>query len=329
LSVQRNVWATQQHNEEILDQAFRTSKDVFLIFGVNKSGEFYGYARFVLGFVSPSRQSELAYRMAGPILHSEDRVPWASRPTSVLLPGLSAASDVEGNVAISPPARIVDGYLDLHYVFPPEEHRVVEHWQSPKVISQPQEGAPSAKVPVSASAELHDPHHWLTHPTQNTVVGPTREGIPIPFEPLSFELSADTYGDTPDQSIHQAALPTISASDDESEDILEHARDTALQIVNEVIAKDPKDLKEGLAEVWGRPFSVGWIRTEHLSFFHTKHLRNPWNHGREVKISRDGTELEPSIGRQLLEEWDKGPPSPPAADIPAASSYVAERRRSS
>ena len=45
LSVQKNMWATQRHNEEILDQAYRTSKDVFLIFSVNKSGEFYGYAR--------------------------------------------------------------------------------------------------------------------------------------------------------------------------------------------------------------------------------------------------------------------------------------------
>ena len=45
LSVQKNIWATQHHNEEILDQAYRTSEDVFLIFSANKSGEFYGYAR--------------------------------------------------------------------------------------------------------------------------------------------------------------------------------------------------------------------------------------------------------------------------------------------
>ena len=48
MSVLKNIWATQHHNEGILDQAFRTSKDVFLIFSVNKSGEFYGYARLAL-----------------------------------------------------------------------------------------------------------------------------------------------------------------------------------------------------------------------------------------------------------------------------------------
>lgn len=48
LSVERGVWATQKHNEAILDQAFRTSREVILIFSVNKSGEFYGYARCVV-----------------------------------------------------------------------------------------------------------------------------------------------------------------------------------------------------------------------------------------------------------------------------------------
>lgn len=45
LSKENGLWATQKHNEGILDQAFRTSQDVYLIFSVNKSGEFYGYAR--------------------------------------------------------------------------------------------------------------------------------------------------------------------------------------------------------------------------------------------------------------------------------------------
>ena len=46
LSVKRGLWATQPHNETVLSQAYRTSQDVYLIFGVNKSGEFFGYARY-------------------------------------------------------------------------------------------------------------------------------------------------------------------------------------------------------------------------------------------------------------------------------------------
>jgi len=44
-SVQQGLWATQVHNEQTLDQAYRTSKEVILIFGANKTGEFFGYAK--------------------------------------------------------------------------------------------------------------------------------------------------------------------------------------------------------------------------------------------------------------------------------------------
>ena len=40
LSVERGLWATQPHNEGVLDKAYRNNSDVFLIFGVNKNGEF-------------------------------------------------------------------------------------------------------------------------------------------------------------------------------------------------------------------------------------------------------------------------------------------------
>jgi hypothetical protein len=160
----------------------------------------------------------------------------------------------------------------------------------------------------SAPAELHNPHHRLSQQqlTQNTCAN-----FPRAFKSLSLELDADgPYRALRDKSTSQAAH---SAPSGEGEDILEHSRDAALQAVAEEPTKDMDAPKEGLAEAWGRPFRVDWIRTVQLSFSHTKHLRNPWNHGREVKISRDGTELEPSIGRQLLEEWDKRPPSPEAS----------------
>lgn len=54
----------------------------------------------------------------------------------------------------------------------------------------------------------------------------------------------------------------------------------------------------------GENFKLEWISTERLRFHRTRHLRNPWNHDREVKVSRDGTELEPTVGQQLLDEWE-------------------------
>jgi len=51
---------------------------------------------------------------------------------------------------------------------------------------------------------------------------------------------------------------------------------------------------------WGKPFRIEWMSTGRLPFYRTRGLRNPWNANREVKIARDGTELEPSVGQKLV-----------------------------
>ncbi|XP_075692702.1 3'-5' RNA helicase YTHDC2 isoform X3 [Rhinoderma darwinii] len=61
---------------------------------------------------------------------------------------------------------------------------------------------------------------------------------------------------------------------------------------------------------WGSPslggvFKVEWIRKESLPFLRAHHLLNPWNYNKKVQISRDGQELEPLVGKQLLLLWDR------------------------
>lgn len=51
---------------------------------------------------------------------------------------------------------------------------------------------------------------------------------------------------------------------------------------------------------FGKPFKITWQSTERLPFYRTRGLRNPWNANREVKIARDGTEIEPTVGRKLI-----------------------------
>ena len=69
------------------------------------------------------------------------------------------------------------------------------------------------------------------------------------------------------------------------------------------------------AQAFGKPFKIEWVATNRLPFYRTRGLRNPWNANREVKIARDGTELETSVGRRLLQmfqgkEARHEPPSP-------------------
>ncbi len=55
-----------------------------------------------------------------------------------------------------------------------------------------------------------------------------------------------------------------------------------------------------LSQAFGKPFKIVWVSTERLPFYRTRGLRNPWNANREVKIARDGTEIEPGVGRRLI-----------------------------
>lgn len=72
----------------------------------------------------------------------------------------------------------------------------------------------------------------------------------------------------------------------------------------------------------GRPFKIEWISTARLPFYRTRGLRNPWNANREVKIARDGTELEPSIGKRLVQMFHRPAqmvaPQPP---LPGGMAY--------
>lgn len=58
---------------------------------------------------------------------------------------------------------------------------------------------------------------------------------------------------------------------------------------------------EAANQTIGRPFRIQWLSTERVPFHRTRGLRNPWNANRGVKIARDGTEIEPTVGAQVVE----------------------------
>ena len=55
----------------------------------------------------------------------------------------------------------------------------------------------------------------------------------------------------------------------------------------------------------GGTFSVQWIQKGDLPFQFTQELTNPWNENKKVQISRDGQELEPSVGAALCSLWNQ------------------------
>jgi len=79
---------------------------------------------------------------------------------------------------------------------------------------------------------------------------------------------------------------------------------TVEELVDGDAADDkPEETDESMAGIkpWGKPFNVQWISTTKLPFFKTRGFRNSWNSNREVKIARDGTEVEEAVGKRLLQ----------------------------
>jgi hypothetical protein len=58
---------------------------------------------------------------------------------------------------------------------------------------------------------------------------------------------------------------------------------------------------------------VVMIRENPIPFHQIREIRNPWNRNQEVKVSRDGTEIEPSVGAILLAAFDAKPDCLPQA----------------
>lgn len=55
------------------------------------------------------------------------------------------------------------------------------------------------------------------------------------------------------------------------------------------------------------PLPIEWIKRTNIPYPATRHLLNPYNENHKVQTSRDGQEIEPSVGEALCKLWDKSP----------------------
>ncbi|XP_033121798.1 3'-5' RNA helicase YTHDC2-like [Anneissia japonica] len=64
----------------------------------------------------------------------------------------------------------------------------------------------------------------------------------------------------------------------------------------------------------GSSFKVKWIKRSSMPYKQIQHLVNPWNENKKLQVSRDGQEIEPSVGEALLKVWTNVPACPGADD---------------
>jgi len=63
---------------------------------------------------------------------------------------------------------------------------------------------------------------------------------------------------------------------------------------------------EERVKTWGKCFGLHWISLKNIPFAVTRHLRNPWSENKEVRMCRDGTELESNLGLALFSLFVEG-----------------------
>lgn len=228
--------------------------------------------------------------MAGPLRRGEQQVSWASRTESSTSPRSASGLQRETIVEESTPAhsQAVDQVLS--------PTRQVDN--SPDVFSP--DGRPGVRSQIKSNS------------------APSKFGHYQRFSPstLSSKFSLDRVlrskamgsvtGLSQDFELDVEA-PQKAVRDGHSID--DGSTGSKLHVVEELEQKggevDEHQAPADNAATWGDSFKVEWVCMEKLPFQRTRHLRNPWNHDKEIKVSRDGTELEPIVGRQLLEEWAK------------------------
>jgi len=287
-------------------------------------------------------------RMAGPVLHGEHRVSWASRTTDSTPSSRSSLSPATGRGSrhseeTASPGRLLRR-MDQPNFFSPVENRLVE--ESPMPLTTPDMNRRNLdnQAEILAAAQrkkafAHDGRNLQSAPAE---LGPARRKFTTDMPRAKQSLGTDLMIDYPTAAQHVSSgnqgLPDgfeldpgapVRAQRNIDEGVLPGAAShLSLDAVAEeddklhgqVDADIDGVLKPGGTERegWGESFKIEWLCTDRLPFFRTRHLRNPWNHDREIKVSRDGTELEPSVGQKLLDEWESMV-AEPDADVEVAS----------
>ena len=234
-------------------------------------------------------------RMTGPVRRGDQRVSWASR----------SSQSPTSRSSQGPPTRILKSGEPF---FSPSDHRLVDNSPLPvDKSSSPLHVDRHASSVHSAPALLGQAYHL-----QTLITPLAKHSLDQRMRTSAPRLASDGEAFELDPTAPQRAIRHPAGGD--TQDKGSTRSGPPLQSVEEVEEKEPQDGVGGgggqgvdgvQEEPWGECFAVQWLSTEKLPFHRTRHLRNPWNHDREVKVSRDGTELEPGVGERLLDEWER------------------------
>ncbi|GAA5881754.1 hypothetical protein JCM3774_000863 [Rhodotorula dairenensis] len=329
-SVETGLWATQPHNEPVLQQAYKTARSVYLLFGANGAGSWFGYARMAGpigngagtssshstrshgssagGRSATSAEHRLTYpdttimeenengtsssEVTPPVPHlfspSENRwhdtSPTGITPTTTTVTPSTTGTDGPGGSA---PATLASVPASVQRAMSQEQERMA--LETAERLHLPPDVADQARKTVSYDPRMAD--------------APTSPPV-SPGEGFSIKVEEpdETVPDRCSQSPGEDAFVSAAEARNAHLEKLENAPSSA--------GAEKKSNKSARTEGGSTPFAIDWIQVRTLPFARTRHIRNSFNGNREVKISRDGTEIEPTAGELVLNEfWRREPAS--------------------
>ncbi|KAF1818723.1 uncharacterized protein K489DRAFT_327218 [Dissoconium aciculare CBS 342.82] len=250
VSLKNGLWETQPHNRIILDEAFDSADNVYLVFSVNKSGEYFGYARMV------SRSFEQDEAATNSSTETGARVEPEVDHNAGLIIVPTAATET------APSGHIVEDIV-----------RGTIFWEAD--YEEPATSSDSLRQSVSSESSAATTHSGEKSPTDSA------NGIPTIISSSSNSNSNNNNNKAFDE-------------------------------------KSPS-----------RRFQVEWRSFQCVPFRRTKGMRNSWNDNKEVKVARDGTELETEVGKQLVALFHGPNGAGSAAAVTAAVAVTAAAASSS
>jgi hypothetical protein len=263
------------------DQAFRTSPKVFLIFGANKQGRFYGWAMMRSTIASQTREARSI--SIGSISQMLSTPPCSNGALSSDMQekssGSNSKSDDDPLTTDLGRARVPHALLELF--------RRTTH--SPAELSPDEEisysSMPSPVGGSSSTPSVDELASVLDGEVRSTTLNPHALGWKREGGASDFKLYGSAPGGAAEKrrrSSEARALPTNTTDNDGifHHNTVKPAPDQAA-VVDDVSCASAAKRQ---AKV-GCVFDVEWIKTGVLPFHQLKHLRNPWNRGNEVKAS--------------------------------------------
>ena len=271
---------------------------MLLVFSANKSGEYFGFARMASVIPAPDStpperlpvvpfpsNAGLESRVANYGPQSPDYVPQPGTNASTHVPDDSPQIIQTPGTEIAPRGRIIN-----------DSARGIVFWESESDVGGPDEE--DARNPAEESA---DPAS-STPPEVNGDTGAGKKTID---------------GGNASPPPRRNATPVIVSSTQTREDPGTQSVDSlhesldGLQVgqgagdADSTGSNSKSNSQRGAqsTEV-GRLFKVEWLSLTKVPFHRTRGIRNPLNANREIKIARDGTEIEANAGQKLLSLFD-------------------------